>query len=133
MCLLSKDTVSEPNSYQEAMMDPDSDKWYEAALEEMTSLEANDTWELIDRSKDQKAIGCKWIFKRKAGIAGVKPPRYKGRLVAKGYSQKEGVDYHEIFALVVKHVSIRYMLSAIAHYDMELQQMDMKTTFSRES
>lgn len=129
ICLLSEDTAPEPNSYQEAMMDPDSDMWYNAAWEEMTSLEANETWELIDRPKDQKAIGCRWIFKRKAGIAGVEPPRYKGRLVAKGYSQKEGVDYQEIFAPVVKHVSIRYMLSAVAFHNMELQQMDVKTAF----
>ena len=59
ICLLSEDTSSEPNSYQEAMMDPDSDKWNEAALEEMTSLKANETWDLIDRPKDQKAIGCR--------------------------------------------------------------------------
>ena len=129
ICLLSEDTAPEPNSYQEAMMDADIDKWYGAALEEVTSLEANDMWELIDRPTYQKAIGCRWIFKRKAGIAGVEPPRYKGRLVAKGYSQKEGVDYQEIFAPVVKHVSIRYILSAFAYYDMKLQQMDVKTGF----
>ena len=52
ICLLSEDTSSEPNSYQEAMMAPDSDKWNEAALEEMTSLKANETWDLIDRPKD---------------------------------------------------------------------------------
>lgn len=129
VCLMTEDTLSEPNSWKEAMMDADSDKWLEAAQDEMTSVEANETWELIERPKGQKTIGCRWLFKRKAGIAGVEPPRYKGRLVAKGYSQKEGIDYQEIFAPVVKHVSIRYILSAVAHFDMELQQMDVKTAF----
>ena len=49
--------------------------------------------------------------------------------MAKGYSQKEGVDYQEIFSPVVKHVSIRAILSTVAHFDMELQQMDVKTAF----
>ena len=49
--------------------------------------------------------------------------------MAKGYSQKEGVDYQEIFSPVVKHVSIRAILSMVAHFDMELQQMDVKTAF----
>jgi len=48
----------------------------------------NKTWILVERNKQQKPIGCKWVFKRKAGIAGVEGPRFKARLVAKGYSQK---------------------------------------------
>lgn len=126
VCLMTEDTLPEPNSWKEAMMDPDSDKWTEAAQDEMSSLEANETWDLIERPKGQKTIDCRWIFKKKAGIAGVEPPRHKARLVAKGYSQKEGVDYQEIFAPVVKHVSIRFILSAVTHFDMELQQMDVK-------
>src|SRR5690606_37700002 len=56
-------------------------------------------------------------------------PRYKSRLVAKGYSQKEGVDYHDIFAHVVKHVSIRLLLSIMVNLDLELEQLDVKTAF----
>ena len=55
--------------------------------------------------------------------------RFKGRVVAKGYSQKEGIDYNEIFSPVVKHVSIRSFLSLVVNFDMELEQMDVKTTF----
>jgi len=50
-------------------------------------------------------------------------------LVAKGFTQKEGVDYTEIFSPVVKHVSITYILSMVAHFSMELQQMDVNTAF----
>ena len=55
--------------------------------------------------------------------------KFKARLVANGYSQKLRVDYDEIFSLVVKHTSIRTMLSLIAHFDMELEHMDVRTTF----
>lgn len=119
----------EPSSYREALEDPDSELWTKAADEEMESLIKNKTWVLVDRVKGQKLIGCKWLFKRKSGIAGVEDPRYKGRLVAKGYSQKEGVDFQEIFSPVAKHVSIRFLLSTVVHFDMELQQMDVKTAF----
>ena len=54
---------------------------------------------------------------------------YKGRLVAKGYSQKHGVDYDEIFFLMVRQTSIRTVLSLVAYFDMELEQMDVKTAF----
>lgn len=117
MCVLAEDGGSEPGSFQEAMRDADRDKWLEAAKEEMTSLIKNRTWKLIDRPVGKKVIECRWLFKRKPGILGVEDPRHKARLVTKGYSQKEGVNYQEIFAPVVKHVSIRYMLSAVVHHD----------------
>ena len=55
--------------------------------------------------------------------------RYKARLVAKGYSQKEGVDFNEIFSLVVQHTSICVLLDLMATLDTELEQLDVKTSF----
>jgi hypothetical protein len=54
---------------------------------------------------------------------------FKARLVAKGYSQQKGVDYEKIFCPVVKHTSIIAVLALVAHYNMALEQMDMKTAF----
>ncbi|CAA7015076.1 unnamed protein product [Microthlaspi erraticum] len=127
--------VFELNNYQLARDRPRRETKLPARLEDYECDERDGedffagiaTWILIERPKGHKAIGCKWIFKRKPGIIGVEAPRYKARLVAKGYAQKEGVDYQEIFAPAVKHVSIRYMLSAVVHYDMELEQLDVKT------
>ena len=53
----------------------------------------------------------------------------KIRLVAKRYAQKEGIDYNEIFSNVVKHISIRMLLALIVQFDLELEQMDVKTVF----
>lgn len=97
--------------------------------DEMVSLDKNKTWALVDLPEGKKTIGCKWIYKYKPGIPGVEDPRFKSRLVAKGYSQKEGVDYQEIFSPVVKHVSIRMVLSMVVDGDLELEQLDVKTAF----
>lgn len=59
---------------------PDGDKWNESVVDKIVSLNKNHTWSLIDRPKTQKAICCKRIFKKKLGIIGVEPPRYKARL-----------------------------------------------------
>ena len=97
--------------------------------EELESLHKNKTWILVDPPKGQRVIGCKWIFKRKEGIPGVEPPRFKARLVAKGFSQVEGIYFNEIYLPVVKHCSIRILLALVNQFNLELEQMDVKTTF----
>ena len=72
---------------------------------------------------------CKWVYKRKESIIGVEDPRCKARLVVKGFSQKEGIDFNEIFSPVVHHTSIRVLLAFVALFDLELEQLDVKTTF----
>ncbi|KAH9743388.1 hypothetical protein KPL70_003281 [Citrus sinensis] len=78
---------------------------------------------------NKRLVSCKWIFKRKEGIPGAEASRFKARSVARGFTQKEGVDFTEVFSPVVKHRSIRMLLSMVALTDMELDQMDVKTTF----
>ncbi|KAB2613130.1 retrotransposon protein [Pyrus ussuriensis x Pyrus communis] len=85
--------------------------------------------ELVELPKGRKVIGCKWVYAKKNGIDHASPVRFKARLVAKGYAQKEGVDYNEIFSLVMKHSSIRILLALVAQFDLELVQLDVKTAF----
>ena len=76
-----------------------------------------------------KVIGCKWVFKKKEGSLGVEVARYKAHLVAKWFSQREGIDFNKIFSPVVKHSSIWVLLAMVALFDLELEQLDVKTTF----
>ena len=83
---------------------------------------------MVKLPKDRKTIGCKWVFKLKKGVDG-KVERYKSRLVAKGYSHMEGIDYHGIFSPVVKLVSIHIVLTLVALLDLELEKLDVKKSF----
>ena len=95
----------------------------------MTSLYKNKTWELVKRPKDRRVVRCKWIFKIKEGLSGSEPRRFKARLVAKGYTQKEGIDFKKVFSPVVIHALITVILAITAVQDMELDQLDVKTSF----
>ena len=118
-----------PQTFLEANSSPDKEKWKKAMDEEMQSLVKNHTWKLARLPKGKKAIGCKWVYAQKEGFPSKNDVRYKARLVAKGYAQKEGIDYNEVFSPIVKHSSIRILLALVAQFDMELVQMDVKTTF----
>ncbi|WVZ01479.1 hypothetical protein V8G54_027548 [Vigna mungo] len=119
----------EPRSYKEALDSSDRHLWQGAMEEELEALKKNNTWRLVDLPKGKKVIGSKWIFKKKEATPGGEKARYKARLVAKGFTQIEGVDYHEIFAPVVKHCSVRVLMAIVAHCNLHLEQLDVRTAF----
>jgi hypothetical protein len=118
-----------PLTYREAIGNSEKARWKEAMGEEMQSLYKNQTWKVVQLPKGKKAIGCKWLYTKKKGPAEQDGVRFKARLVAKGYAQKEGIDYNEVFSLVVKYSSIRVLLALVAQFDLELVQLDVKTAF----
>ena len=96
---------------------------------EMNSLAKNRTWELVSKPPNQKIIDCKWLYKIKEGTSQEKKRRYKARVVAKGFIQREGIDFNEVFSPIVKYKTIRLILAFVAQFDWELEQMDVTTTF----
>jgi hypothetical protein len=94
----------------------------------MESLQANNTWQLQPLPEGRRTIKNKWIFKVKYDSAN-HPSGFKARLVAKGFSQKEGIDFNETFAPVVRHESVRVILSTAAAHNLEIIQLDVKTAF----
>ena len=83
--------VNEPVSFSEVLHSPDRDEWMTAMQEEMSSMDKNNVWELVDLPPGRKTIGNKWVLKVKRKADG-SIDRYKALLVAKGYTQREGID-----------------------------------------
>ena len=96
--------------------------------EEMNSMTSNRVWDLVELPNGVKAVECKWVFKTKNDSLSI-IERHKVRLVAKGFTQREEIDYIETFSPVSKKDSLRIIMALIAHFDFDLYQMDVKTTF----
>ncbi|RVW83183.1 Retrovirus-related Pol polyprotein from transposon TNT 1-94 [Vitis vinifera] len=118
----------DPVSFSQAMESDDSSKWMEAMNEELKSMAHNGVWDLIELPNNCKPVSCKWVFKTKRNAKG-NIERFKARLVAKGFTQKEGIDYKDTFSPVSKKDSLRIIMALVAHFDLELHQMDVKTAF----
>jgi hypothetical protein len=110
---------------EEALKDPD---WLLAMQEEMNNFTRNDVWILEPPPKNKNIIGTKWVFHNKEDEHGL-VMRNKARLMAKAYSQIEGLDFGETFALVVRLEAIRLLLAYSSLNDIKLYQMDVKSTF----
>lgn len=117
-----------PKSFAEALASDEGEQWRIATYKEWNSLLENGTFELVELPKGRKAIGVRWIYKKKFDEKG-NLKTYKARLVAKGYSQVHGIDFKETFSPVVKFTSLRILLALAAKYDFEIEQMDFDTAF----
>ena len=96
--------------------------------DEMNSLQENHTYDLVSLPMGRKALKCKGFFKLKTHDNSSNP-KYKARLDVKGFGQKKGIDFDEIFSLVVKISSIRVSLGMATCMDLEVKQLDVKTAF----
>nr|GFB19510.1 integrase, catalytic region, zinc finger, CCHC-type, peptidase aspartic, catalytic [Tanacetum cinerariifolium] len=108
-----KDHPLEQN-IKEAMVDS---AWIESMHEELHQFDRLDVWELVDRPLCKNVINMKWLWNNKS------------RLVAKGYAQKEGVNFKESFAPVSRLEAVRLFIAYVAHKSFTVYQMDVKTSF----
>jgi len=79
----------------------------------------NDIWDLVELPEGWKRVGCKWVFKTKRDSQG-NIECYKARLVAEGFTQKDGIDYKETFSPISNKDSFRIIMALVVHYDPEL-------------
>nr|KYP38947.1 Retrovirus-related Pol polyprotein from transposon TNT 1-94 [Cajanus cajan] len=115
----------EPSTITLALQDS---KWFNAMKEEYLALTRNQTWDLVPLPPHRKAIGSKWIFKLKYKPYGT-ISKHKARLVARGFSQQEGLDYTEMFSPVIKPVNIRIILSIALTKGWPIRQIDVNNAF----
>ena len=100
----------------------------QAMKEEMQSQIENQTYDLVELPEGRKALRNKWVFKLKNEENSLNP-RYKSRIMVKGCDQKKDIDFEEIFSPMVKMTSIRAILGLATKQNLEIQQLDVKTTF----
>jgi hypothetical protein len=118
-------SAEEPSSLEEAVQEP---HWLAAMKEELQAIEGKNTWSMTELPLGRTSIGLKWGFKVKIDEQG-SVVKYKERLVVKGYSQRQGIDYEEVFAPVARLETVRLLLPLAAHQSWEVHHMDVKSAF----
>jgi hypothetical protein len=114
----------EPFKVEDALHDLD---WVVAMQEELNNFKCNEVWSLVERPKEN-VVGTKWVFHNKQDEHGG-VTRNKARLVAKDYSQVEGLDFDKTFFPEVRLESIHILHTRATHHDFKFYQMDVKSAF----
>lgn len=115
----------EPLVWQQAVQ---QDERKSAVLEELNAIERNSTWELVEPPKTKKPIDVKWVFKLKRKPDGT-IAKHKARLVARGFLQKEGVNYSKVYAPVARMETIRLAITIASSKGWPMFQLHVKSAF----
>ncbi|XP_059073700.1 uncharacterized mitochondrial protein AtMg00820-like [Cryptomeria japonica] len=107
MALMSELIEVQPSNFQEASK---NQAWRDAMVEEYSSIMKNSMWEVVPRPKNKSMVGSRWLYKIK-NVADGSVEKYEAIFMAKGFSQKERIDYDETFAPVSRYSSIRAIIS----------------------
>ncbi|XP_034697214.1 uncharacterized mitochondrial protein AtMg00820-like [Vitis riparia] len=114
--------ICEPADYEEAMK---NQNWMIAMKDDLSMIEKKKTWVLVERPRDRKVIGVKWVYRTKLNVDG-SINKNKARLVVKGYNQIFSVDYSDTFAPVARLDTIRLLIFVAAQNDWRVYLLDVK-------
>ncbi|GAA0168605.1 transmembrane signal receptor [Lithospermum erythrorhizon] len=114
-----------PTCFTEAIKLP---HWQQAMAEEFNALTQQHTWDLVPPNSTHNLIGSKWIFRVKLKANGTLD-KYKAQLVAQGFKQQHGIDFDQTFSPVIKHATIRTVLTIAVSNKWSLRQLDVKNAF----
>jgi hypothetical protein len=125
---LLSDVSDEPRNWSEVVESDKREEWREAMEKEIESLQRLGTWEVVERPKGVAVVGSRWVFKTKLTPTG-EIEKLKARVVAKGYTQRQGVNYEETFAPVVKAETIRYAINVALNQQLEIHHIDVDSAY----
>ncbi|CAI7922465.1 unnamed protein product, partial [Closterium sp. NIES-54] len=128
ICCFGVNLPHEPASMEEALAGDDREAWLASREDQFQSHMENETWTLTNLPPGRKALDCTWVLRVKTDAEG-RLERRKTRLVIKGFQQREGIDFQEVFAPVAKAPTLRLLLAAAAVCGWKVEQMDVKTAF----
>lgn len=114
--------------WKQAMDGPQADEWKDALETEIRSLLEHETFEIADRPSDRTVIGCRTVLRNKYSADG-EIERRKARIVAQGFSQRPGIDFHDTFAPVARLGSLRLLIGLAIRHDMDILQLDITTAY----
>jgi histone deacetylase 1/2 len=119
---------SDPTTRAEALASDQKEEWLAAEQAELQSIQERSVWTLVDKKPGMNVLGCRFVYKTKRKPDGT-IERFKVRLVAQGFKQKEGIDFHDVFATTVAWQSVRIVLWLAVFYKMLMVKIDIKTFF----
>jgi len=120
--------VKEPQSLEEALSSSQSENWMQAVEEDLSNLERLKTWKIVELPVGKDCIDSRWIFKVKRDVNG-QIARYKARLVARGFTQKEGMDYTQTYAPVARFAVVRLLLAMSVTFGWKTRHIDIKSAY----
>jgi len=121
--------MSSSNSEPIAFSDVDGyDVWHGAIRDEIQALRSNNTWSLLPFHPSMNVIGSRWVYKIKRRVDD-NIERYKASLVARDFSQQEGIDHSKTFSLVIKQTTIRLVFLITFLHDWKIHQLDIHNAF----
>ncbi|MBW0497485.1 hypothetical protein O181_037200 [Austropuccinia psidii MF-1] len=120
--------VLDPKSFSQETHHPDSKQWLEAINNELSNMKTHQVWSSHEQDKSIHPLTTTWVFKRKTDANG-NLTKYKARLCVRGFNQREGIDYDDVFSQTGRLASLRPLLTLAHQHGFQIDQMDVQFAF----